>query len=89
MGTVPHLRLLKSPDPPVPPPNLSPVLVDPPPFGSPVHVTATLSRMADELAALVERDPAMPDGTGRVLRHALAEMVTALDELGLMLGGAQ
>lgn len=82
MSTVPHLRLLPSPD-PIP---LSPaVLVDPPPLGSPVHVTETLSRMADELAALVERDPAMPDGTGRVLRHALAEMCTALDALGALL----
>lgn len=83
MSTVPYLHLLPSPG-PVPGP--SPLtLVDPAPLGSPVHVTETLSRMADELAGLVERDPAMPDGTGRVLRRALAEMVGALDELGLIL----
>lgn len=85
MGTLPHLRLLKNVD-PEPFPSLT-ELVDPPPLGSPVQLTAVLCTMADQLAGLVERDPGMPNGTGRVLRQALGEMCTALDELGTLLAG--
>lgn len=82
MRMVSHLRPVTDADRPAVTPTM---LVDPPPFGSPMDLAETLCRQADDLAAVVEHCRTIEPLTRRIVLNQLGEMRVMLDELASQL----
>src|SRR5439155_24776133 len=66
--------------------GVSPVLVDPPPFDSPAGLAECVSRMVDELAAVIESSNGQLGPLAcRVVLRGLGEAHVLLDELSTFL----